>query len=99
MNIFGVDVCQKCGHKNEETLNKRRKTCLSKYGEDNVLKVQEIKEKASASCLKNFGVKNPMQNEGIGNRFGIGCERVRQIQKEALSKLRVKYGDVLRELL
>ena len=83
MNIFGVDVCQKCGHKNEETLNKRRKTCLSKYGEDNVLKVQEIKEKASASCLKNFGVKNPMQNEEIYNK--------------AISTCIEKYGDTFRQ--
>ena len=83
LNIFGVDVCQKCGHKNEETLNKRRKTCLSKYGEDNVLKVQEIKEKASASCLKNFGVKNPMQNEEIYNK--------------AISTCIEKYGDTFRQ--
>lgn len=40
-----------------------------------------------------------MQNEEIADRFGIGCERVRQIQKEALNKLKIEYGDVLRELL
>lgn len=40
-----------------------------------------------------------MQNEEIADRFGIGCERVRQIQKEALDKIREKYSDVLRELL
>lgn len=40
-----------------------------------------------------------MQNEEIADRFGIGSERVRQIQKEALNKLKIEYGDVLRELL
>lgn len=40
-----------------------------------------------------------MQSEEIADRFGIGCERVRQIQKEALNKLKIEYGDVLRELL
>lgn len=40
-----------------------------------------------------------MQGEEIADRFGIGCERVRQIQKEALNKLKIEYGDVLRELL
>ena len=40
-----------------------------------------------------------MQNEEIAGRFGIGCERVRQIQKEALNKLRIEYSDILRELL
>lgn len=48
----------------------------------------------------SFGIGMPaMQNEEIADRFGVGCERVRQIQKEALNKLKVEYGDVLRELL
>lgn len=48
----------------------------------------------------SFGIgMNAMQNEEIADRFGIGCERVRQIQKEALNKLKIEYGDVLRELL
>ena len=48
----------------------------------------------------SFGIgMSPMQNEEIANRFGIGCERVRQLQKEALTTLREKYGDLLKELL
>lgn len=48
----------------------------------------------------SFGLgMSPMQNEEIANRFGIGCERVRQIQKEALTTLREKYGDILKKLL
>ena len=42
---------------------------------------------------------NPMQNEEIANRFGISCERVRQIQKEAIEKIRTEFSDDLRELL
>lgn len=40
-----------------------------------------------------------MQNEEIAIRFGIGSERVRQIQHETLEKIRLNYGDALRELL
>lgn len=40
-----------------------------------------------------------MQNEEIAIRFGIGSERVRQIQHEAIEKIRLNYGDALRELL
>lgn len=48
----------------------------------------------------SFGIgMHPMQNEEIANRFGIGCERVRQIQKEALTTLKEKYGNLLKELL
>ena len=40
-----------------------------------------------------------MQNEEIAIRFGIGSERVRQIQHETIEKIRLNYGDTLRELL
>lgn len=41
----------------------------------------------------------PMALEEIAIRFGIGAERVRQIQNEALSKIREKYSESLRVLL
>lgn len=41
----------------------------------------------------------PMQNEEIASRFGVGCERVRQIQHEAISKIKEKYSDLLKNLL
>jgi RNA polymerase primary sigma factor len=40
-----------------------------------------------------------MQHEEIASRFGIGCERVRQIQHEAIKKIRDRYSDLLKELL
>ena len=48
----------------------------------------------------SFGIGMfPMQNEEIANRFGITSERVRQIIKEALEKIRLEYSDSLKELL
>ena len=48
----------------------------------------------------SFGLgMSPMQNEEIANRFGIGCERVRQIQHEVITKIREEYSDILRTLL
>lgn len=48
----------------------------------------------------SFGLgMGPMQNEEIASRFGIGCERVRQIQHEALEKIRLNYSDALKGLL
>lgn len=41
----------------------------------------------------------PMQNEEIASRFGIGSERVRQIQHEAIDKIRTNYSYLLKELL
>ena len=48
----------------------------------------------------SFGIgMNPMTNEEIARRFGIGSERVRQIQHSAINYLRVKYMNDLKELL
>ena len=41
----------------------------------------------------------PMTLEEISGRFGIGAERVRQIQHETITKIKENYSDVLRELL
>lgn len=41
----------------------------------------------------------PMTHEEIAVRFGVGSERVRQIQNEALSKIKTKYSNELKELL
>ena len=48
----------------------------------------------------SFGIgMNPMTNEEIARRFGIGSERVRQIQHSAINYLRAKYINDLKELL
>ena len=47
-----------------------------------------------------FGLgMSPMTLEEIAARFGVGTERVRQIQHETLNKIREKYSDTLRGLL
>ena len=47
-----------------------------------------------------FGIGvTPMTMEEIASRFGIGAERVRQIQHEALKKIKNNYSDTLKGLL
>lgn len=47
-----------------------------------------------------FGIRvTPMTMEEIASRFGIGAERVRQIQHEALKKIKNNYSDILKGLL
>ena len=48
----------------------------------------------------SFGIgMQTMSNDEIANRFGIGGERVRQIQHSAISHIRNKYKNELSELL
>lgn len=48
----------------------------------------------------SFGIgMNPMPNDEIANRFGIGGERVRQIQHSALNYIKKNYANELKDLL
>lgn len=42
---------------------KRKQTCLLKYGVDNVNKLPHIKEKLKNTCLMKYGCTNPLKNE------------------------------------
>lgn len=48
----------------------------------------------------SFGIgMHPMPNDEIANRFGIGGERVRQIQHSTLSYIKKNYSNELKDLL
>ena len=50
-------------------------------------------------CLL-FGLgREPLENKVIGDLFGVGTERIRQIKENALKKLRSRYGDQIKQLL
>jgi len=51
--------CNKC--KNE----KSKITCISKYGVDNVSKLDTIKKQKEETCIKNYGVSNPSHSKEI----------------------------------
>lgn len=47
-----------------------------------------------------FGIgMDPMESQSIGDMFGIGAERVRQLKEGALRKLKIKFGKQLKEFL
>lgn len=47
-----------------------------------------------------FGLgREPLENKVIGDLFGVGTERIRQIKENALKKLRNRYGDQIKQLL
>ena len=62
--------------------------------------ISELPNRESDVVRMFYGIGvEPMTYEEIATRFGIGEERVRQIQHQAVNKLRKFYGDELRELL
>jgi len=65
---------------------------------ENVL--NKLSPRESDIIRMSFGLgMTAMQNEEIASRFGIGCERVRQIQHETIEKIRKNYSNELKELL
>ena len=49
--------CKKCA--NEIKQEKRKQTCLEKYGVESPMQSEEIKEKIKQTCLEKYGVENP----------------------------------------
>ena len=80
------------------------------FADDNIIQesisneVEEVllklSNRESDVIRMSFGIGvETMQNEEIANRFGIGSERVRQIQHEAIERIRLKYSDDLKKVL
>lgn len=60
----------------------------------------KLSNRESDVLRMSFGLgMEPMVLEEIAGRFGLGTERIRQIQNEAIDKIRLNYSDILRELL
>ena len=52
-----------CSMKDENVQNKRKKTCLEKYGVEHYNKTEESKEKIKNTCLEKYGVENYNKTE------------------------------------
>ena len=65
---------------------------------ESVLSNLSYREEDIIRMIFGLGMSSMTLGE-IAARFGVGAERVRQIQNEALDKIKEKYSDTLRELL
>lgn len=62
--------------------------------------LQKLSSREGDILRMSFGLgMMPMTLEEIASRFGISPERVRQIQHEAIEKIKLNYSDTLRGLL
>lgn len=83
---------------NADSTDKRLiKDSISKELED-ALNSISFRERDILRMSFGIGIP-PMLNSEIASRFGIGIERVRQIQHEAMDNIKKNCGDRLRELL
>ena len=81
----------------EDTDRQLVQSSVSQELED-VLNKLSFRERDILKMAFGLGM-TPMQNEEIASRFGIGRERVRQIQHEAIDEIKTNYRHLLKELL
>lgn len=60
---------RRCVGHNPDTMDKKRKTCIKKFGYDNAFKSPEIQEKAKKTCLERYGVENPYASEEVKQKI------------------------------
>lgn len=59
----------RCAQLNPETRDKYKKTCLEKYGAENVYASDYGKQKIKQTCLKHFGVKYALQSKEVKDKI------------------------------
>jgi len=59
----------KCSSNSKEVKEKKKETCIEKYGVENPSQSEEIKEKIKETCLEKYGTENPSQNEGVKEKI------------------------------
>jgi hypothetical protein len=89
LEIYGVDNISKLDDiRNERSLFMKEKTeeynkiIKEKYG-DNVSKLDWIKEKKKNTCIKNWGVENPMQNKEIFEKSQISGKKIKKHETQS----------------
>ena len=83
---------------NSESVDKSLEENDLKFGIEHVLSKLPYREQDILRMSFGIGVQN-MTNDEIANRFGIGSERVRQIQHVAIKRIKNKFKNELLELV
>jgi len=99
MLLRSKNFCHDCSVINGKI--KSTETNITKYGVENVLQNEEIKNKMKKTNLKKYGVENPFQNEEIKNKikqtnlkkYGFECALQNQEIKDKVKQTYLKkYG-------
>lgn len=73
--------CPRCAQINEKTRNRCKKTCIEKYGTENVYQSDVIKNKIKFTMIQKYGVDYSLQNKELlkkqqntmKTKFGVSC--------------------------
>lgn len=60
---------ERYGNPTYNNTDKRKSTCIKKYGVENPQKSEEVKDKTKRTCLEKYGVENVFMNDEIKNKI------------------------------
>ena len=63
--------CKKCTENTRQ--EKKKQTCLEKYGVENPQQLQEVKDKCKQTCLEKYGIEYPQQSQKIREKSKQTC--------------------------
>ena len=65
--------CQKCSYNDNHTKDKRKQTCIKKYGTEYYSQTDIRKSKLKEKYLKQYGVESYFQTEDFKNKSKVSC--------------------------
>ena len=98
---WAENCSRECMNSSQSVANKRKSTCLNKYGVDNPSKVEEFKDKRTETIQEKFGVDNAFQSkdlmekakETIIRKYGVdNIGKSKEAQQKAKSTSLNRYG-------
>lgn len=80
-----------CSRKDPESNEKRKQTCLEKYGCENPAQSKEIQARMEETCLKRYGVRRATESEEITNKIKQNnLKKYGVINPSSLPEVRIK---------
>ena len=65
--------CEQCSQNSEDTKNKRKRTCLERYGSEEFLSIDSVRTRIKETCLEKYGVDNPLKCDNIIQKVKETC--------------------------
>lgn len=112
---FTIKLCRKCKLKKKaeegsykNCVEKRKKTCIEKYGVDHPQKSEEVQNKTKQTCLERYGHEYSFQSEEVKDkikdgwlkRFGVPYVVLSDESiKKRINTLHERYGDRLEKIV
>ena len=72
-NGFKKFCSNRCAQLSNESKEKRKKTCLERYGVDNYSKTSEYKQRIKSTCLERYGVEYSWQSKECKEKIKETC--------------------------